>query len=113
MIAAGGDTDGSSGERAGGGFQCKMRRLSGEMGYLHPLQDRRVEGVAKALDEIDDFRFHHESMGLFTGIAVAGELALPVGGDKAETIPALVLPRMEGNAALQHQMADIVLGHVP
>ena len=95
------------------GFQYKTFLAGGQAQHLDMLPHRRVEGPGETIDKADDLLFHHETVRRLPLIGVARQLALPIGRDQAETIPALLLPGVEYLLPLEHDMVQPGLRHVP
>jgi hypothetical protein len=70
------------------------------------LAHRRLDQLRVVFHIADDIVLEHEAVGVVTGIGVAGQLALPIGGDETKAVPTLGRPSMGDPVLLEDDMAD-------
>jgi hypothetical protein len=63
----------------------------------------------EAREPFVDLLLHHEAVRIVARVAPARQLALPVGRDEAERVPALRAPAVHEAALLDHQVVDAAL----
>ena len=73
--------------------------------HRHAFTQRGVHLLPEAGQVVVDLVLLHEAMRVVACIGVAGQLALPVGRDQAEAVPALGAPAVQRSVLLEHHMA--------
>src|SRR4030088_191982 len=76
-----------------------------EAGHRHALTDRCPKAFRVGDEVIDDLGLWHESIGIISAVAAAGQLDRPVGDDEAEAVPAPT-PGLADPAPLEHEMVN-------
>jgi hypothetical protein len=74
--------------------------------HRHPFPHRRVDPAGEAAHVGNDVLAAHEALRIRPLVRKFGQATLPVGGHKAEGIPALPLPGMTDAVPFQHQGAN-------
>ena len=108
VVAAGGDHHLVGLERSCAGLQQIAAGLATRQSVdRDAAPDRRIEAAHVVVEIGDDLVLDHEAIGIVAPIGMAGQGALPVRRDQAETVPALVSPGVAGRVAIQQHMIDI------
>jgi hypothetical protein len=75
----------------------------------HTLTHISADKRGEALQIGNDLGLHHESLRVWAVIRKIRQTALPVGGDQAERIPALLIPRTTHPVLFKHHWSDASL----
>ena len=92
--------------------QIAFTRALGDFGDLAVFDNRRIETLCKGVEVIGDFLFDHKAVGIVAFVGEARQAALPVWGHKAEGIPAVDAPRVEGLVTFQNDVIHAFLTEI-
>ncbi|MCY1528078.1 hypothetical protein D9M68_631700 [compost metagenome] len=114
VVAAGSDHHLVGGVEASVGLHHEAVSLTGAGDACHTLDGdafdgRRLHMRHEARKPFVDLLLDHESVRIVAEVTPAGQLALPVGRDQAERIPALRAPAVHEAALLDHEVVDAAL----